>query len=74
MKRQLELSEKQFQGWIALCHALKLADSGVSAVADERFSASFSFSSVDDERFSAFSHFHSWMMNVFSHFLAFIRG
>ena len=59
---------------ISLCHALKLADSGVSAVADERFSASFSFSSVDDERFSAFSHFHSWMMNVFSYFLAFIRG
>ena len=46
----------------------------LSAVADERFSASFSFSSVDDERFSAFSHFHSWMMNVFSYFLAFIHG
>ncbi|MFC2702103.1 MAG: hypothetical protein ACFN05_10750, partial [Segatella oris] len=38
----------------------------LSAVAAERFSASFPFSSVDDERFFAFSHFHPWMTNSFS--------
>ena len=60
MKRQLELSEKQFQGWIALCHALKLADSGVSAAAESQL--------------SPFLVRRPWPKHSIFHFAAFGRG